>query len=247
MNLKEIKVGIIGYGEIGKSLETVYKQKGIQPYLKDLYIESNMLNCDFLHICIPYMENYVRIVSDYIHEYRPKNVIIHSTVDVGTTSKIIEFTHKNVCHCPIRGLHPNLDKGIQTFLLYIGTASKELFTKVNELFLSIGIPETYHCDKPETTELAKLLDTTYYGVCIAFHKEVKELCDRFDLNFEEVMTRYNETYNQGYPKLGKSNVVRLVLKDMPGPIGGHCVVPNAEILSKIWKSPVLDLILKHKS
>jgi UDP-N-acetyl-D-mannosaminuronate dehydrogenase len=99
-----------------------------------------------------------------------------------------------------------------------------------------------------TTELGKLLDTSYYGLCIAWHGEMKKISDKLGVNFEEVVTAFNKTYNEGYKKLGKSNVVRPVLypPQKTGGIGGHCVIPNAELLKKYFKSKALDLILEYK-
>ena len=61
------------------------------------------------------------------------------------------------------------------------------------------------------TELGKILDTTYYGVCIAWHKEMKKICGQFDVSFEDAVADFNASYNAGYKKLGKNNVIRPVL------------------------------------
>lgn len=98
-----------------------------------------------------------------------------------------------------------------------------------------------------TTELLKLLDTTYYGLAIAFHGYAEKLCERNHLDFNLVMTMANQSYNEGYQKLGKSNVVRPVLSAPGEKIGGHCVIPNAEILLEQFGSdPILQAILKYK-
>ena len=245
-----MKNAIIGYGEIGRSIHEVYKQNNpdIQIAICDLDYQDNLENCDFFHICIPFNTkySYIEAVVNYIKKYSPNYVIIHSTVEVGTTQEIANQTTSLVCHSPIRGLHPNLKEGILTFPIFVGTSSNYLFLQVEDLYKQLKINPIIKCESSQTTELAKLLDTTYYGVCIAFHKEAKELCLKYNLDFDEVMTNFNTTYNEGYTKLGKSNVVRPVLKDMPGCIGGHCVVPNAKLLSNTWSSPVLDLILKYQ-
>ena len=98
----------------------------------------------------------------------------------------------------------------------------------------------------ETTELAKVLSTTYYGVIIAWHGEMKKICDKYNVNFEKSVTLWNETYNRGYLTLGKENVIRPVLYPPPPSIGGHCVVPNAKILKKEVISKALDLIMDYE-
>jgi UDP-N-acetyl-D-mannosaminuronate dehydrogenase len=94
--------------------------------------------------------------------------------------------------------------------------------------------------------LGKLLDTSYYGICIAWHGEMKKFCDKANVDFNEVVVDFNETYNDGYKKLGKLNVIRPVLYPPQNGIGGHCLISNAKILSKYLKSKSLDLILRYK-
>ena len=91
-----------------------------------------------------------------------------------------------------------------------------------------------------------MLDTTYYGVCIAWHAEMKKMCDHENLSFDEVVSNFNETYNDGYKKLGKENVIRPVLYPPTNNIGGHCVIQNAKLLKENYLSEALDLILKYQ-
>jgi len=73
------------------------------------------------------------------------------------------------------------------------------------------------------------------------------MSEKAGIDFEKTVTDFNKTYNQGYSKLGKKNVVRPVLYPPGEGIKGHCVVSNAEILKKYHKSKALDLILEYKS
>jgi UDP-N-acetyl-D-mannosaminuronate dehydrogenase len=238
-----MKIGIVGYGEIGSSLEKFYlKYSQYEVSIVDPYVGKNddLSNVDVLNICIPFIDNFVGVVEDYIQKYNPKYTVIHSTVSPGTTEKI----GGRVCHSPVRGLHPNLDTGIKTFLKYIGADDQSVGLEYQKHLKDMGI-ESYICKNSKTTEYSKLLDTTYYGVCIAFHAEVMELCEKEGVDFDEVMTLYNKTYNEGYSKLGKSNVVRPVLYGTKK-IGGHCVTPNAHILKEYFDSKFIDLILKYE-
>jgi len=109
---------------------------------------------------------------------------------------------------------------------------------------SLGI-KTHICKNSKTTEYAKLLDTTYYGVCIAFHADVAQVCENEELEFDEVMTLFNQSYNDGYVELGKPNVVRPVLYATKK-IGGHCVVPNAKILKEYMNTKTVQSILEYE-
>jgi hypothetical protein len=79
---------------------------------------------------------------------------------------------------------------------------------------------------------------------IALNKEIKKWCDKKGLDFDIIYAEANKSYNEGYRKLGREEVVRPYLKYMPGKIGGHCVIPNCHILdSEIAKY----ILLKNKS
>ena len=238
-----MKIGIIGYGEIGSSISKVYGSfnkfdvRVVDPYQNR---NDEINGVEILNICIPFIENFVEVVKDYILQSNPKYTIIHSTVSPGTTKLI----GGKVCHSPMRGLHPNLDLGMRTFLKYIGPEDYESAKMYQQHLKSIGV-ESYICKDSKTTEYAKLLDTTYYGMCIAFHSDVAQICKNEKIDFEEVMTLYNQSYNEGYIKLGKSNVVRPVLYPTEK-IGGHCVVPNAKILKKFMDTKIINSILDYE-
>jgi len=150
-----------------------------------------------------------------------------------------------VVHSPVRGIHPYLYEGIKTFVKYIGAETEETAKAAKEHLESLGITTKVFIPA-KTTELAKLFCTTYYGLCIAYHAEMKRICEQEGIDFEKAVTDFNQTYNEGYTKLGKSNVVRPVLYPPENGIGGHCVCENANILKKFYQSEVFDFILKYK-
>ncbi|MFH1637254.1 MAG: hypothetical protein ABIB71_02405 [Candidatus Woesearchaeota archaeon] len=226
-------VGILGYGEIGSSIERICEKKyrvTVQdPKLGKKFSE----NFQVMHVCIriPEPEKFVDIVSEAILQYKPKLTIIESTLPIGTTRKIAEKTKAAVVHSPCRGVHPNLAEGILTFEKFVGAVEKKDAEKAARYYNSLGI-KTEVFDSPEDTEAAKILSTTYYMANVIFCKEVAKLCKEHNLNFEQVYSISNETYNKGYGKLGMKHVRRPVLNAMPGKVGGHCLRPNLDMLNK---------------
>lgn len=223
VNNAKMKHIIVGAGEVGKALHEVLKTAH-EVALRD---KDNTVSGIFgvMHIAYPPMERFVEITQAYMQQYQPKLVIIHSTVPVGTTRTI----SPDAVHSPIRGVHPKLAEGIRTFVKYFGGTRAQEAAK---LFAAAGVP-TQAFAKPETTELIKILDTTYYGWNIVFNKEAKRICDGLGLDFDEVYTLPNTSYNEGYVKLSMGHVVRPVLKHVPGKIGGHCVVQNCNLLESL--------------
>lgn len=244
------KIGIVGYGEIGKAIASFYDD----PFIHDPFLEEPQefpigLELDVLHICIPHKSavEFQAAATLAIRQYCKHGLVfVHSTVPVGTTALLTQENPFAV-HSPVRGVHPHLAEGIRTFPKYVGADQAGAGRMAAEHLEELGItPVVLY--KSATTELLKLLDTTYYGLAIAFHAYAADLCARNGLNFDMVMTEANRSYNEGYTKLGKSNVVRPVLYPPEnGKIGGHCVVPNAEILrAQFGDDALLQAILRHK-
>lgn len=219
---------IIGAGETGTALKKILSPH-YEVAIRDIQNTASG-RLAVLHICYPPIKNFVSATKRYIEEYSPDLVVIHATVPVGTTRKVGEIA----VHSPIRGVHPNLDKGIKTFVKYFGG---EKAKEAARIFSRAGV-KTKVLKNPETTELLKILDTTYYAWNVVFAKETKRICDTLNLDFSEVYTIPNEDYNESYKKLGKPNVIRPVLKPIPGKIGGHCLIPNCELLDD-WLTRII--------
>jgi len=224
---------IIGAGEAGTSVFNVLK-KHYEADMRDIDGEVG-ISPEVLHICFPYTENFLEETKKYIKQYNPSLIIIHSTVKPGTTSQIGNIA----VHSPIRGVHSDLERGIKTFVKYFGGPKAK---EAANYFGNIGI-KTEIFDKAETTEVLKILSTTYYGWNIVFYKEVERICSEMGLDFEEVYTIPNQDYNKGYRELGMDYVVRPVLKPMPGKIGGHCIVSNCDLLES-W---ITEMVKKRNS
>jgi UDP-N-acetyl-D-mannosaminuronate dehydrogenase len=244
-------VGVVGFGEVGKAVASFFPGALIHDPEQGHCFPSaaeSAAEIGVLHICFPCRDQaqFVKDALLAISLYAPYAlVIVHSTVPVGTTEKIAK-KHPHVVHSPVRGIHPNLVDGIRTFPKYVGADNAGAGRVAAEHLEAAGIhPVIVH--RSATTELLKLLDTTYYGLAIAYHAYAERLCREVGVNFDMVMTEANKSYNEGYRALGRPNVVRPVLyppKD--GLIGGHCVVPNAALLrAQFGDDPVLEAILRH--
>jgi len=236
------KIGILGFGEVGQAIAKFYGSAGSpQAKIKDLRRDDGLAGVEILHICLPWSKNFVKIVKKEIKKIKPKLTIIHSTIEPGTIKKIGGM----VVHSPVRGIHPYLYEGIKTFVKYIGTDNEKAGRLAEKHLKSLGI-KTKVFIPSVTTEIGKLLDTAYYGLCIAWHGEMKKLCDKYKIDFKKAVTDFNKTYNEGYTKLGKRNVARPVLYPPKDGIDGHCICENAKILKKYFKSKSLDMILKYQ-
>lgn len=207
---------IIGAGEIGKSLHNVIGGEIVDRVTGGF---SNKMEYDIIHICFPYSEEFIKEVKRYQELFNPRYTVIHSTVPVGTSSQC------DAIHSPCIGVHPYLEESFKTFTKFLGGNKAG---EVADYFRRHNI-KVYITDKSQTTELMKIMCTTFYGVCIEYFKEVKRECDRWNVPFE-AWTLWNDNYNKGYQKLGQEQFTRPNLIPNMQKIGGHCVLPNAEFI-----------------
>jgi 3-hydroxyisobutyrate dehydrogenase-like beta-hydroxyacid dehydrogenase len=248
MNTQKSKVAILGTGEIGRSMMEVlkpfYKVYGKSRSIDELKYKG-IKEVDVLHVCIPFSDDFIKIVTQNIHELKPKLTIINSTVMPGTTREIARRSVKCcVVNSPVLGVHPNLAQGIKTFKKFVGGLTKEAIDMAIEHFKVAGV-ECIGVLSPESTEWGKILDTTTYGIQIVVEKEIHALCQKHKLDFNTVYTNWTTNYNEGYTKLGMGHVARPVLKHSEGKIGGHCVVPNAIKLEKFRANPLSKFLLQR--
>ena len=243
----QIKEGVImGLGEVGSSWFKVLSENNYFDVTgidlkgnREKRIDKKEEGGSVFHVCIPFVDGFEKVVSETIRKYNPNLVIVNTSCKVGSTRNLYNLTKVPMVHIPVRGVHPDIDKGIRTFENEIGPIDG-LSAKLAEEYLDALNIRHATFNSPEETEMGKILDTSYYGWNILFAKQVFELCREHGLDFDNVYTRFNQSYNEGYAKLGKPNVIRPVL--MPpqifnrkigiqdNKINGHCVRTNWEIL-----------------
>jgi UDP-N-acetyl-D-mannosaminuronate dehydrogenase len=230
MALRKQKVVVVGLGEIGKPiLELVRKRHNANGV--DLSPPAEHIKqIDVLHICYPFeIKNFVGETARYIELFEPALTIINSTVAIGTTRTVGERTGANVVHSPVRGKHVSMLDELYRYVKFVGAIDRLTGQRAIDHFGSVGL-KTRLLSSPEATELAKLTETTYFGLLIAWAQEVERYCDQVSVNYDEVVSFYEEIGFFPPPKY------------TPGIIGGHCVMPNLEILRKLDRSVILEAI-----
>lgn len=207
---------VVGAGEVGTALAEVLRDAH-EVRLRDL-APVDVDDVDVLHIAFPYGPAFHSAVRRYQEQYAPDLTVIHSTVPAGTSRQL------NAVHSPVTGKHPNLAPSIRTFVKFFGG---ERADEAAAGFAACGV--TVECvPDQETTEAGKLLATLQYGWMVAIQKEAYAFAQRVGADPDIAYRRFNEAYNAGYAAMGEPYHLP-ILRDMPGPIGGHCVIPNAKL------------------
>jgi len=227
---KDNKVVVVGLGEVGKplfELASMYHDTvgvDISPPV------DSIEQVDVLHICYPFqIRDFVGETARYIDLFKPALTVINSTVSVGTTRAIAVRTCTAVVNSPVRGKHARMLDEIRLYTKFVGALDAAAALKGAHHFESMGL-KTKVLSSPEATELAELTETTYFGLMIAWAQELERYCEQSGQDYQEITSFYDEI--KFFP----------AVKYFPGVIGGHCVMPNIEILSKFRLSVVLEAI-----
>jgi UDP-N-acetyl-D-mannosaminuronate dehydrogenase len=242
------KVLIVGLGEIGRALFELYKEsEKFDVYGFDID-KGRMCSItgekeprekvDVMHVCYPChnQEEFVLTTLDYNKKFKPELTIIESTVAPGTTGKIYALSKSLVAHSPIRGMHKTLEtmkKDILFWSKYVGGTTKESTEVAKKHFEKLGLKVKVLKGAVET-ELAKLFETTYRAWMIACFQEMHRISRHFGADFDEVVDILEDIHRIRFNKP----------PHYPDVMGGHCLIPNTELLLKSHDSEFLRLILK---
>jgi len=221
---------ILGMGEVGETLFHLLEERNIDSIGIDIdssksknYFENQKIfNPEYLHVCLSgELPDFVDITLNWISKIEGlKVVIVHSTVKPGTTKKIQEKTKVLILFSPVRGVHRRFLDDIKKYTKFISSDEKNIDPKI-KLDLEKRFEKMDWMSTTKTAELAKILvDTTYYGWLINYAQITKMICEKEGIDFDEMWKFADEIHKN----LGNRP------KMYPGIIGGHCVIPNLNLI-----------------
>jgi len=205
--------------------------------MQDFQQDSLPEEIDVLHICYPCsdQEDFVKTTLYYVKRFRPKLTIINSTVPPGTTQKVHILSGRRMAHSPVRGMHKN-GESMKKYLLfltkYIGGVDEESASLARKHFEDLEL-KTKVLKGSVEAELAKLFETTYRAWMVACFQEMHRISRHFGADFDDVVDFLEDDHRIRFD--------RPIM--FPDVIGGHCLIPNTELLLKSYDSKFLRLIL----
>ena len=122
-------------------------------------------------------------------------VTIESTLSVGTTRKLAELCNlKYVAVCPDRWWEEDeINHGVAQ-LRVIGALDEGSMKKALDFYASIKVP-LHKLSSLEHAEMVKIVENTDRYLKIAYAEQLKIICDKNGLNFEEVREAANTKWN----------------------------------------------------
>jgi len=232
---------VVGLGEIGKpilrllSKATLTLGYDIDTKLVDVkkLAKYEKTKTKFLHICIPYSSTFVKNAISLYDKFQPEYVVIHSTIAPYTTKNIQEKVPAPVLYSATRGVHKRMLHDLRRYSKFFAVESYVAKSKIAEmeykkLMKKCGV-KTKKISTPVTLELAKIIcDTSYLGWLVNYAQISNMIAIQHGVDYDEMWSFSDEIHDflGNRPKM------------YPGYIGGHCVIPNLDLMH----NQTLDLI-----
>ncbi len=224
---------VAGLGEIGKPVFRVIS-KATNTIGYD--INQNLINkkklkkfekfdTRFLHICIPFNEKFSSNIKELYTLFSPSGIIIHSTIRPRTTEKLQKKLRIPIIFSATRGIHRRMFNDLKRYTKFYSVyswapnanwASKEFEKTLNKVRI-----KSKKMSSPLVLELAKIVvDTSYYGWLINYAQLSNMIAIRHKVDYDEMWSFSDEIqkFLGNRPKM------------FPGYIGGHCVIPNLDLM-----------------
>ena len=237
---------VAGIGEIGNPILKLLSKQNItvgfdlNPDLMDKrkFERYKNLKTSFLHIAIPATGKFINNTLKLYKKFQPECIVIHSTIRPGTTAKLQEKLPIPIIYSATRGVHKRMIYDLKRYTKFFGISvnaprGKWASYRYIKLMKHCSV-KTKKMSNPKTLELAKIIcDTSYMGWLINYAQLSNMIANEYGVNYDEMwsFTEEIQKFLGNRPKM------------YPGIIGGHCVLPNLDLIN----NEKLDQIKKINS
>ena len=251
-----MKIGIIGYGVVGKAASNTFeKYFSIVKYDKfqDLDKFDDLVKCEFVFVMVPTpfdcKANIVDISAVNESLKRLDNigyngiVLIKSTIPPGSCDNFSKQFKLNIVFNPEflrESTTPNEDFENQDTIV-IGTKSKKTFELVKKMYEIVAVSNAkyYHTTCSEA-EMIKTAQNTMLASRVALANMVYDACEKNDVDYQKV----KEIAFDKFEILGPHMV------QVPGPdgnrgFGGKCLPKDIRAFSTVFESDLLREIIDY--
>ena len=236
--MSKLGLNVEGFDIDKKAVKRALDHKIIQKEAKDFSGYDYYIICISTHnpenMFIPFLDGIYTIARRIEKEGKTGALVgIDSTITRGTCKKIESILHHrlHVVHVPHRFyIHEKQTHGVNQTRVVGGCepccidAAFEFYHKMLQIPL-------HKVNSVEIAEMTKIVENSYRFVEIAFAEELKIMCDRTKLNFEELRQAANSKWNVN------------ILEAKEG-IGGHCLPKDSQMLleqvQEVLKSSIIE-------
>ena len=238
-----MKLGIIGYGTVGKAIYECFIEKKFNIKYYDKYKSSHsydeILESDIIFLCLatPFTNKLdSSIIEDVCQDLKNNNysgiVVLKSTVEPGTTKSIYNRFKLNIVHNPeFLSANTALEDFKSQKQIVIGYVSpKQNYTGLLELYRRVFNNAFFTTILSCESELMKLGVNCFYATKIQYFNEIYLLCQKLNISYEKVLN-----------SMLKNNWINPMHTIVPAPdgklsFGGKCFPKDIRGLNQFLKS-----------
>ena len=252
-----MKIGILGQGYVGSAIKIGFEKKYKTLNTFDKYKDSSSTvssleeltqSSNIIFICLPtpmkengecdtgIVEKEITKIDQYSTE--PKIIVIKSTVPPGTTKKIdTKSKNINIVFNPEFLTEQNFIEDFKKQNRIVIGGNEKSVQVIEEVYKRVFPSTTIIKTDATTAEMIKYLTNTFLATKVSFANEIKMICDKIDVDYDEVVE-----YSLYDKRLGNSHWA------VPGPdgklgFGGSCFPKDINALIYFAKEKGLDLDL----
>ena len=208
-----MKIGIVGLGYVGKAMYNLFKDHYEviynDPFIKDEEVFKNygtsvskdeLNKCDVSVVCVPTPmkvdknnECDLSYVESAIGWLETPLILLKSTIEIGTTDRLIKETGKPIVFSPEycgESKHYTANKFTtmikETPFFIFGGAPEHTNAMINLFMPVTGPSKFYRSTTALEAEITKYMENTFFGLKVTFCYEMDQICKSFGANFNEV-------------------------------------------------------------
>ncbi len=184
-----MKITIVGYGRVGKAVEEL---------LGDHYVlATDSYEGDLGIVCVPTPSKEdgscdTSIVEEVVGKLRTKLILIKSTVEPGTTDKLIEKTGKRIVFSPeyigeSKYYNPYFnERMLDCPYVVLGGSNRDCNVILDVLVPVMGPTKTYYKTTSLNAEIIKYMENAFFATKVAFVNEMYEICKSLGADWHSV-------------------------------------------------------------
>jgi len=226
-----MKIGIVGYGHVGKAMHELFKS-AILYDISGIGTKEEINICDVVFVCVPTPSKIdgscnTSIVEEVISWINAKLIILRSTVYIGFTDEMMKKYNKEIVFQPEyygeTVAHPFANLSDRSWLSFGGTKKGiNLAIKAYQTIMNSNV-RIFQADA-KTVELAKYMENAYLALKVTFCNEMYDIAQAFNISYNEVREIW-----LGDPRIGSSHT--FVYEDKRG-YGGSCLPKDVASIIK---------------
>lgn len=231
------KIGIIGYGYVGKAIESFLKshyQVSIYDIACPATSKQSIKDANVAFVCVPTPSLEGRcdtsIVEEVVDWCEAELIIIKSTVEPGTTDRLRQKTNKKLVFAPEYCGESSYwspyewDRNIKETPFFIFGGEPEDTKQAVDLYLPIvGPTKKYIQTSAKAAEMAKYVTNAFASTKITFCYEIASVCEKANLDFNLVRELWLMD-----PRVNPMHTA--VFADNKYPFGGKCLPKDTQAL-----------------